>query len=249
MTDELDAKASLRKAQDNLTKLTGKNINKIYGLGKNIVLPTPEPNHVEAWINQAKESNLQTQSTTLNVSIANKSTVIEHSGYLPSLTTTIQLQCGTDRPPLEDVFYTKRMGLNLNMPIFSGGSVWYKAKQAKYTAKQELSLLEETIDTVVQDVRVSFARLESLKSKAEILNNNITSSEKVVENTIAAFDIGNRDLLDILNAERDLQRARQNYMNAKYDYLIESLKLKHLTGSLSSLDLEKMNQWLTISVS
>jgi len=77
----------------------------------------------------------------------------------------------------------------------------------------------------------------------------ITSSQSAYEATKAGYDVGTRNLIDVLNAEQALYQARRDFFQARYDYIIDKLLLDQLVGGLSSEDITDINQWLDPSAS
>ena len=73
----------------------------------------------------------------------------------------------------------------------------------------------------------------------------VTSARSSLESTRAGFKVGNRTTIDIVDAESILSQAKRDYSKAKYEYIIETLKLKQATGSLGMTDINYVNGWLS----
>jgi outer membrane protein len=76
---------------------------------------------------------------------------------------------------------------------------------------------------------------------------SLLSSQTALEATRAGYNVGTRNLVDVLNAERNLRRAERTYLNARYDYIINLLRLKQTAGVLNPGDVETLEQWLDSS--
>ena len=71
------------------------------------------------------------------------------------------------------------------------------------------------------------------------------SSRTALESTRAGFEVGTRTAIDVVAAERGLSEAQRDYARARYDYILETLRLKQAAGSLAPEDLAIANSWLT----
>ena len=82
-------------------------------------------------------------------------------------------------------------------------------------------------------------------SRVKALKQATVSSESALEATQAGFEVGTRTIVDVLAAQRELFRAQRDYAQARYDYILNSLRLKQAAGTLSPDDLKAINQWLS----
>ena len=83
-----------------------------------------------------------------------------------------------------------------------------------------------------------------MTARVNARNLAITSASSALDATQAGYDAGTRNIVDLLNAQRDLFRAQRDYANTRYDYIINSLRLKEAAGTLSPQDLDDINRWL-----
>ena len=81
-------------------------------------------------------------------------------------------------------------------------------------------------------------------SQVKALKQSVISSDKALKTTQAGFEIGTRTTVDILNSQRELFRTKKDYARARYDYLLETLKLKKAAGILTVSDLKKISGWI-----
>ena len=65
-----------------------------------------------------------------------------------------------------------------------------------------------------------------------------------LEATQAGFEVGTRTAVDVLNSQQELFGARRDYARVRYNYVLETLRLKLAAGTLSVVDLEQLNPWL-----
>jgi outer membrane protein len=81
-------------------------------------------------------------------------------------------------------------------------------------------------------------------SRVEALDQAVKSSRTALEATQAGFDVGTRTIVDVLNSQFALYRSITNFYQARYDYLMNVLRLKQAAGNLQIQDLEEIDQWL-----
>ncbi|MGJ8687863.1 MAG: TolC family protein, partial [Spongiibacteraceae bacterium] len=135
----------------------------------------------------------------------------------------------------------------LNMPLFAGGAVSAGRRQAEQqyqAADHNVTLVQRQVITstraqhiaVNTDIQVIKARKQSIKSATSALN----ASQ-------AGYDVGTRNVVDVLDAQRKLYAAVRDHSNARYDYVVNVLKLKQNAGTLSPGDIASLSNWLESS--
>ena len=108
----------------------------------------------------------------------------------------------------------------------------------------ELERLEQTRRNAQRMTRQAYLGVISGISRVNALNQAVISSETALEATEAGFEVGTRTAVDVVAAEQATSQARRDYARARYDYLLDSLRLKQASGSLSVEDLSPVNRWL-----
>jgi outer membrane protein len=97
---------------------------------------------------------------------------------------------------------------------------------------------------VVRQSREAYNGVISGISRVKALKQALVSGQKALESTEAGYEVGTRTTVDVLNVRRDLFRAKRNYANARYEYILSSLRLKQAAGTLNQNDLAQINTWL-----
>ncbi|WP_177186114.1 TolC family protein [Marinobacter sp. OP 3.4] len=139
------------------------------------------------------------------------------------------------------------IGVTLNVPLYSGGGTQAGVRQQR----SRVTAADEALSTVRRDVRVDtrsfFRSVNTNIESASALEQTIVSRRSALDATRAGYDVGTRNIVEVLDAERDYYEALQNYANARYDYILNSLRLKQSAGTLSPDDLIQLNRWLSAS--
>jgi len=138
----------------------------------------------------------------------------------------------------------KSVGVQLNIPLFQGGAInskWREAEANRERAKQEL---ENALRTTATQTRQAYLGVVSGIAQVKALQQALVSGESVLEASKIGQEVGVRTNLDVLNAQQQLYSTRRDLYQAQYNYLISQLRLKAATGSLGEDDLGKVNQAL-----
>ncbi|MGH8598397.1 MAG: TolC family protein, partial [Gammaproteobacteria bacterium] len=131
-----------------------------------------------------------------------------------------------------------------NIPLYAGGSVVSRTRQATHEHAAALERLEKARRAVYRETREAFLGISAQISAVKALKQAVLSSKTAVDSTRAGFEVGTRTTVDVVTAERGLSEARRDYARARYDYVLDGLRLKRAAGTLSPADLAAANEWL-----
>lgn len=134
--------------------------------------------------------------------------------------------------------------LRMELPIFNGGLRHSERRQAGYERVRDQANLVAAKRTAFRQARSSYLTTVADTARINARSLAITSAESALDATQAGYDAGTRNIVDLLNAQRDLFRAQRDHANTRYDYVINSLKLKEAAGILSPTDIYDINKWL-----
>ena len=245
VTETLEAENVLKDAHAALQELTGKRYTQLAHLGKEIPLIKPIPDKETAWVEQARKQNLTLQAIEYSVSAAKNEIQRQEAGHLPTLDAVgnHSFSSAGGRFGSADIQDTS-LGLNLTVPLYQGGRVNSKIREAEHRYREVLAkqsaeqrAVERTVSKAFHGVMLGISRIEALAQ-------NLRSSQTAVAATESGFRVGRRTALDVIVAEREQLRAQRDYARARYDFLLNTLRLKHAVGTLSPSDLVQINRWL-----
>lgn len=253
-SDRISAESNLDIAREQLSRLIGENTDNLQNLEQDFPLSRPEPMDPSAWENIALQQNWRIQSAAYQVD-ANRSLLdVAKAGHYPTLDLsasygnteldgvgqTSPFQTNTDGTTTEGV-----VALTLNVPLYQGGGTQARVRQQR----SQLDVAGQNLSTVRRDVRVnarSFYRtvntnIETVSAQEQ----TIVSRRSALDATRAGYDVGTRNIVEVLDSERNYYIALRDYANARYDYVINTLNLKLTAGTLSPQDLVDLNRWLS----
>lgn len=243
--DLISAKNLLGNAWEALRTIVGPISVPLARLGEKLPLSPPEPNDLQAWAGTAIRSNYGILAAIESVNAAKATIEIERSGHFPKL----DLQAGYDISRSDAQYSgtdseTGFVGLSLNVPIFQGGAVASKTREAGYKYRATQDQLDQVRRQVDQQAKDAFRGILSSIEDVRARQAAIVSARSALESTQAGLEVGTRTQVDVLNAQRNLFQAEFDYMSARYNYIINGIKLHQATSTLSREVLAKGNAWL-----
>lgn len=241
----LSARNALDNAHEVLHEITRIHAQTLAGLQTNIPLQTPQTS--QDWRTRAREQNLMLRATGLAARMAQDEIEIQRSEYHPTLDLTASLSW-SDTGSATGIDSTHRsIGLQLAVPVYRGGSVQAQVRQARFAEQaaqaqlaQQQYAVERQVSTAWRGIQTSIARVQALQAVQ-------ISAQSALQATQAGFEVGTRTLVDVLNSQRDLYRARRDYAQARYQYILSTLSLYQAVGTLEDAHVHQINQWLTSS--
>lgn len=245
IAQEIQAINTVDNAKEKIRELTGEYIDEFDNLSEKIILVKPSPEEIESWTQLAIEQNLDVSAANFALETARKEIKKQSAGHLP----TVDIVASHGYDSTGGRFGSTRMdrseiGLELNIPIYSGGLVSSKTREAYENYNQSMHYLEKARRTAQRNTREAYLGVISGISQVNALKQAVVSSETALLATEAGFEVGTRTAVDIVASQRTTSKARRDYSDAKYNYILNTLKLKQAAGTLSPDDLNVINTWL-----
>ena len=247
VSEELNAEKLLNDAREALRRLTGVAPGDVSLLKPVIPLLSPDPSSPEEWLDTALEQNPTLLAATAATSAAKDQIEVQRSGHYPSLDLVAEYQYrdndfGGLGIPIER--NDSAIGIQLNIPIYQGGLISSRTREASYKYTQAREDRIGAHREVENQVRDSYSGVVVEMSKVDALYQAILSSEKALEASQAGFEVGTRTIVDVLDSQRELLRARRDHARSRYAYLLNSLRLKQAAGIVAEADLAGINDML-----
>lgn len=240
---EIAAKNSLENALGAMQVLTGSTPASIAPLAVDLPLVAPDPASGDAWVNLALDQNLDLIAARLAAETAEAGVSSIRGSRYPTIDIVGSGQTVRSEKPRNDLD-AGRIGVEIALPIYTGGRISAQVRQAKAdaaAATQQLLLQERS---TAQQARDAFRGVTGSIARANALKQALVSTRKSSEATDAGFRAGTRTSVEVLNALRDVFRAESDYAGARYDYIINYLSLKAAAGTLTEEDLTPINNFL-----
>lgn len=242
-------------AREQLSRLTGEYSEDLENLRQNFPLGRPDPMDPASWEMTALEQNWSIQAALYDLNASESGLKQAKAGHYP----TLDLSASYGKSDLHGIENssptTQRDGettqgviaLNLEVPLYTGGGTQAGVRQQR----SMVTVAEQSLNTVRRDVRVNtrslFLTVNNNIETASALERTIISRRSALDATRAGYDVGTRNIVEVLDAERAYYVALRDYANARYDYVNNTLQLKQAAGTLSPKDLVELNNWLSAS--
>lgn len=243
------AQGQLGIAFEALEVLTGEAPDSIAPVSDNFPVSPPTPANREDWVNFALANNYALQASKLSAEAARYSALVAKSQHYPTLSGTVSVSNNNSESqgqfgPSDTTTDGNSASLSLDIPIYSGGRVSAQRRQAYQQQIQSQEQYNTTQRQTVQSARSFHLTVVTAVSQVEARQQQIISSQSALEATQAGYEVGTRNLVDVLLAQQALYQAQRAYTTALYDYIISTLRLKETAGTLTPDDIEQLNQFL-----
>jgi outer membrane protein len=247
---------ALDVALERLSVLTGKRHDNLEILSEEFEPQKPDPIERSAWVDFALENNFNLQAARYQEEAARQTAKAQKYAHAPTISGSAAYQDletqGTlnrdpatpfDADPDQETEFTS-FGVTVDLPLFTGGALSSNRRRAAqdFIAAREtrINLARNTVTearslhlTVLSDVLQIAARKQS-----------IVSSKSALDATQAGYEVGTRNIVDVLNAQNTLFAAQRDYANSRYDYILNMLRLKEQAGLLSPEDVYRLDSYL-----
>ncbi|MCW9025538.1 MAG: TolC family outer membrane protein [Gammaproteobacteria bacterium] len=262
ITDKLDAEArfalvdsttienrfALEDAYQILAESTGSTVAKLATLKTGIELQRPDPESLQEWIDRATSSNPDLIIQRHAVEIARHENDRQRAGHLP----TVELVARQNYRDTDGTLFgggsevkNRDLLLRLSVPIYEGGYTSSRSRESAALFSKSRQDLEQTKRQVTRETTSAYYGVISAISKVQALKRALISQERALDAKRKGFKSGLNTNIQVLDAERDFYLAKKDYAQSRYDYLLNSLRLKKVTGSLVEQDLLAINSnWL-----
>lgn len=245
--DIVAAKNNLNISFDFLKVITGQEHTEIAALPDNFSVNLPVPNDFKQWADAAEKNNLEINIARLQVDEAYKNYEAKKSEYLPKLAGRLSYSDGfNDRKynnAVPDRMYSEGVSaaITLNVPLYSGGGNRASSREANYRYFELRDNSNGIKREVMQATHSIYLSVIAGATLVKARKAAIESSQSAVNYAKKGYEEGVRSMIDVLDAQSNLYKANQSYSDAVYEFLIAGLKLKEISGSLSSKDIDELS--------
>jgi len=244
ISDQITAKNELDASKEELREIIGENEVNLDPLAHEINFSEPVPNSVAEWTQIAGTNNLNIIAKLNQAEVARKDISKEKSQHYPTLKIVANYGVNDTGFEFSSRGDRQKVGLELQVPIFQGGFVNSKTRQAEYNYQAAKEDLLATKRLVTRDVRNAYRDIFSSIARVRALKAAVSSAQSALEATEAGFEVGTRTMVDVLDGQKNLYKSKQNFSKSRYDYLVSGVKLKQAASNLTTQDLDAINQYL-----
>lgn len=233
-----------------LETITGATVENVVDLSLDLPIMVPEPLDLNLWIEKSLANNAKLKAAVYAAEAAQQNYKSQRGRHAPTLdlvgthaynsTDAQSLTTGSTTPDTT----SNIIALELQVPLYSGGAISASRRQSQYQfmAAQDLEhqARRETIQDVTNFYQLTIANVAGVTARKQSTN----SAKVALEATQAGYEAGTRTIVDVLNVQRNLFQNERDYTNARFDYVLNSLRLKRVAGMLSSEEILALEQWM-----
>ena len=243
------AVGTLLVRRNELSAIVGRDPQVLAELIDNPKLTLPQPNEIDNWVRSAEDANFSVQIARASSEIATREIQRAKDGYKPTVDLVagynINRFNGTQTTDNSFRTNTGSIGLQLTMPLYTGGLTQSRVREAVALQDKSFSDLETARRSAANAARTAFTGVNFGLAEVQALESAERSARTQLESTQLGYRVGVRILLDVLNATTQLVSTQRDLKRARYAFLLSGLNLKAATGALSEDDLRAVNALLT----
>lgn len=244
--------SELAIAFEALTALTTKNYNQLSTLQDKLPIVKTTPANISDWLKTAMATNPDLKAATDAERASEEKLSQAKAGHLPTVdifANKLYNKTGSSTAIISDQTNQDVVGVEFNMPLFEGGGTQSKVREAAYNNLASKDKAEFTKRTLTQRVTSLFSVVNNDVEKIEARKQATVSAISALEATQAGYEVGTRNIVEVLQVSKTRYAAERDYAISRYDYILNTLRLKQAAGTLSENDIKELNQWLTNNAS
>ena len=230
---------------ETLQTLIGESFDNIHRLSEELPVADPEPQDEEQWVQTALQTNHNIAAAQAQLEAANRTIAARRAGHLPtldgSITRSHYVTGGASF--LANKIDTTTWALSMTLPIYQGGFTNSRTKEARALAEQAREELLNQQLTVSRDTRNLFQAVATDVVRVDARLKAIASSESALEATETGYEVGTRNIVDVLQAQQRLYASQFDYADSRYNYVIDLMRLQQAAGILEEEHLMEVNRF------
>lgn len=248
---ELAAQNDLEIKRQALNQVIGKVPERLNALRPQVQLQRPQPDDIAKWAESAETGSPLVAVQQAAFEIAEKEIGRQRAGHYPTLdlvatrgrsSATGGLALGVPAPGSDT--HSTTVGLQLSVPLFAGGVVMSKEREAVALREKARADLDNTRRSAVLGARQAYLGVTSGMAQVRAFEQALVSNQSALDSNKLGYEVGVRINIDVLNAQQQLFSTRRDLAKARYDTLLAQLKLKAAAGTLGEDDVQAINALL-----
>ncbi|MGB9991541.1 TolC family outer membrane protein [Pseudoduganella rhizocola] len=243
VAQEFAAINDLEVKRNALRQIIGQAPGDLAGLRTGVTIAPPEPAAIDPWISAAEGQNYSVTVQELAVEIAKRQISLQRAGHMPTLDLVAQKQRNSFNN-IQGTTKNNAIGVQWSVPIFNGFAVTSRVREAIALEEKARNDLEASKRAAAQNARTAFLGVNTGLSQVKALEAAEVSSKSALDSNKLGYQVGVRINIDVLNAQRQLYATQKDLSKARYDTIMNGLRLKAAAGTLKETDLQPVNALL-----
>jgi outer membrane protein len=244
--DEIEAESYLIIAKQALKELTSNNPSALESLRDGIEYKELE-GKLEEWIEVAKSENPSLIAQASAVEAASSNVAVQKSRYLPVVDLQLNYydtNTGYQSIQYQQAYQTQIAALNVNVPIFTGGTTTHRMFEAQSRLSMTKEENEAKIRELVKETSDAFSASNANARRIKAAETALASATKSREAMQSALKYGVETVGDLLRAQQLEYKAKRMLAKAKYQYITNRMRFMKAIGTINDENLQEINAWL-----
>jgi outer membrane protein len=246
VAQEIQARSNLDVARAALQQIIGREPGTLAPLTRDIELTQPQPYEIEPWVAAAEQNNFVVAQNLASVEIAKREIQVGRSGHMPTVDLVASRSYTNGGSIITGVNSqtNNAIGIQLSVPIFSGGYTSSKVREDIALSQKAENDLDYSRRSAAQSARQAYFAVTSGLATIRALRAAEVSSQSALDSNNLGYRVGVRTNIDVLNAQQQLYSTQRDLARARYDVILNGLRLKSAAGTLTENDLAGINMLL-----
>ena len=206
---------------------------------------------MDSWLEVAAQNNLNIQIQQDVAKFSEQEIERSKAGHLPTLDAvasyTDSYANGSYSITPGNELKTGTIGLQLQIPLYQGGATSSRVRQAELNKQKAQDDVEIARRQTELDTQRAYLNLSTTIAQVKALDQALVSSQSQLDSTKLGYEVGVRTSVDVLNAQQQLFSAKRDLLQARYNYLVNIIRLKAASGVVAEADLLDINQQLVLT--
>lgn len=248
IAQEIAAVNEYQIAQRKVQAITGEVPKKLATVRADIK-PNSLDQSMEKWLEVAEQNNLNIQIQQDALKFSEQEIDRSKAGHLPTLDAVASYTdtyANGSASGFGSDLKNGTLGLQLQIPLYQGGATSSKVRQAVLNKQKAQDDVEIARRQAALDTQSAYLNLSTTIAQVKALEQALISSQSQVDSTKLGYEVGVRTSVDVLNAEQQLFSAKRDLLQVRYNYLVNIIRLKAVSGVLAEVDLVDINQQLVL---
>jgi outer membrane protein len=248
VAQEISAQNDVEVRGRALQQLTGKEYTELKALRPEVKLSPPDPNDMQSWVNLAEKQSYSVLVQEAAVEIARLEAQRNSAGHHPTLdlvaSHSYTSQTASQLSSTGSEVNNSSVGLQLAVPLYQGGAISSREREAGYNLERTRQELENARRTAALATRQAYLAVINGIAQISALDQALVSSQSALQSNRLGYEVGVRINIDVLNAQQQVFSTRRDLALARYNTITNFLRLKAAAGALREQDLEEISRAL-----
>lgn len=253
--DRLGFEGDVEVALENLSVITGRSHSQLWQLQDDFPVMDPTPEAMAEWVEFALQHNADIQVALQQRQVAEHDARAAASEHLPRVSLGLSYQDSETDVVRRDLIAEQRdafpsdgkdtqLTVNVSVPVFAGGAISANRRRAAARHDSQVQLYDATVRQVTQNTRALHISVRRNVARTRARTQAIVSARSALEAAETGYEVGTRNIVDVLDAQRLLFSAIRDEANSTIDFVLDVINLKRQAGLLTPADLLELNRWL-----